>query len=140
MMIYGLLADLMVAVHLSFILFVIGGEAAIVVGAMRRWTWIRNLGFRLAHVLAIVVVAIESLTGVICPLTTWEWELRGRAGQAVEDDISFVGRLIRDVLYYELSPWVFTTAYVAFALLVIVTFVVAPPRWKRREPAALSSG
>lgn len=139
-MIYELLADLIVAVHFLFILFVIGGEVAIILGVVRRWSWVRNLWFRLAHVLAIVIVAMEAVTGVICPLTTWEWNLRERAGQIVEDDISFVGRLIRDVLYYELPPWVFTTAYVAFALLVIVTFIVAPPRRKHRGPAAISSG
>ncbi len=130
-MIHGLLADLLVAVHLLFVAFVVGGQACIVAGAVRRWRWIRNAWFRLAHLGAIVFVALEAVAGSICPLTRWEWALRARAGQAVEDDISFVGRLLRAVIYYELPPVAFTVAYVAFALLVLATLFIVPPRFRR---------
>lgn len=130
-MIYALFADLLAAIHLGFIAFVVGGLVAILIGAALRWRWVRNRWFRVGHLLAIVFVALESVVGMICPLTEWEYQLRNRAGQIVEEDISFVGRLVRDMLFYEFPTWVFTTAYVSFALLVLATLVLVPPHWRR---------
>ena len=128
---YALLADLLVAVHLGFIAFVIGGQFVILIGAALRWRWIRNRWFRVAHLLAIVFVALEAVIGMICPLTEWEYLLRRQAGQIVEEDISFVGRFAREVLFFDLPTWVFTTAYVSFALVVVITLVFVPPQWRR---------
>jgi hypothetical protein len=130
---YALLADLLVLVHLLFVCFVIGGLVAIVIGAFRRWSWIRNPVFRVCHTVAIVVVAANAVAGILCPLTEWEYALRDRAGQVVESDISFMGRLVRGVLFYELPTWAFTVAYVLFALVVIATLIFVPPRWRRRR-------
>ena len=99
--------------------------------AALHWAWVRNRWFRIGHLLAIVFVALESVAGMICPLTEWEYQLRTKAGQIVEEDISFVGRLVRDMLFYEFPTWVFTTAYVSFALLVLATLVFVPPQWRR---------
>jgi hypothetical protein len=142
---YALLADLLVLVHLLFVCFVIGGQVAIVVGAFRRWGWVRNPVFRLCHAAAIVVVAVNATAGVLCPLTEWEYALRDRAGQVYESDVSFMGRLIRGVLFYELPTWVFTVAYVLFALVVIATLILVPPRgwgWhaQRAKPSAAGRG
>lgn len=122
-----LLADGLVAFHLGFVLFVLVGELLIVLGALLRWSWIRNLAFRLAHLAAIVVVASEALLGWVCPLTRWEWELREAAGHDVEH-VSFVGRIARGLLYWDLSASTFTVIYVAFAALVVATLVLVPPR------------
>ncbi len=129
-MAYALPADLIVFVHLAFIVFVVGGELLVIVGAPLRWAWIRNRIFRCAHLLAIVFVAVNAVLGILCPLTIWEAQLRQRAGQAFEEDISFVGRLVRDVIYYELPEWVFATIYVLFALAVVATLILVPPRWR----------
>lgn len=128
---YALFADLLAALHLGFIGFVVGGQLAILIGAALHWQWIRNRWFRVGHLLAIVFVALEAIVGMICPLTEWEYSLRRKAGQIVEKDISFVGRFVREVLFYEFPTWVFTTAYVSFAVLVVVTLVLVPPQWRR---------
>ena len=130
---YALLADLLVLVHLLLVCFVVGGQVAIVVGAVRKWSWIRNPVFRVGHVLTIVLIAANATAGILCPLTEWEYALRDRAGQVVETDISFMGRLVRGVLFYELPTWVFTLAYVLFALVVIATLIFVPPRWRRKR-------
>ena len=130
-MVYALLADLLAALHLGFIAFVVGGQLAVLIGAALHWHWIRNRWFRVGHLLAIVFVALEAVVGMICPLTEWEYSLRRKAGQIVEEDISFVGRFVREVLFYEFPTWVFTTAYVSFAVLVVVTLVLVPPQWRR---------
>ncbi|MHC4164078.1 MAG: DUF2784 domain-containing protein [Planctomycetota bacterium] len=132
-MAWAILADLLVVLHLLIISFVIGGLVVVLVGAARRWRWIRNPIFRLAHLLTIAFVALNSVIGVLCPLTTWEYECRRRAGQVVEEEISFVGRLVRAIIYYDLPGWVFSTTYVVFALAVLATLLLVPPRFKRRS-------
>jgi polyferredoxin len=120
------LADIVLVVHFAFVAFVVGGLAAIWLGAALGWRWIRNFKFRVAHLAAIAFVAGEALLGVMCPLTVWEDTLRGRAS-----DMSFIARAIRGVMFYELPPWVFTVAYVVFAVVVALTLWLIPPRGRR---------
>ena len=129
---YGLLADVMVGVHLAYVLFVIVGLLLIVAGALLRWGWVRNRTFRIAHFLAILIVALEAVAGVTCPLTTWEHELRLKAGQSSAEG-SFMGRLMHDLLFYEAPDWVFTASYVTFCALVLGTLFLVPPRWRARS-------
>jgi hypothetical protein len=121
------LADVVLVVHFAFVAFVVGGLAAIWLGAAAGWRWVRNRTFRLAHLAAICFVAAEALFGVMCPLTVWEDALRGRASE-----MGFIARWIRGVMFYELPLWVFTLAYVAFAAVVVLTFWLVPPG--RRSP------
>ena len=117
-----LAADAILLVHFAFVAFVVAGLAAIWTGAILHWAWIRNRWFRLSHLAAICFVAAEALSGFMCPLTVWEDALRGRAS-----DMGFIARLIRGVMFYELPPWIFTTAYVLFAVVVALTFWMVPP-------------
>jgi len=132
-MVMALLADALVVIHLLYILFVVGGEAAIIAGGIRGWAWVRNLPFRVAHLCAIVMVAAEALLGWICPLTEWEYQLRVAAGQQGERDISFVGRLFRLIVFYDLPTWFFTILHVSIALVVVVSLILVPPRWRVRH-------
>ena len=120
------LADIVLIVHFLFVAFVVGGLALIWVGAASGWAWVRNFWFRVAHLAAIVIVAGEALVGVWCPLTVWEDALRGVHGEK-----SFVARWIHRLLFYDFPGWVFTVAYVLFALVVIATLVWLPPRQRR---------
>jgi polyferredoxin len=120
----ALLADLILVVHFAFVLFVVGGFALILAGAALGWRWIRNRGFRYAHLATIMFVAAEALVGVACPLTVWEYALR----HASPDGSSFVARWVSRLLYYDLPEWVFATAYVLFATAVAVTLWLVPPR------------
>ena len=129
-MMYGLLADLVVAIHSGFVGFVILGQVAILTGLCLRWQWIRNPWFRLSHLCAILLVAFESLASIDCPLTVWEGQLRKLAGQNVSE-ATFIGRILDNLLFYDFQPWVFNTIYIGFALLVLATFVAAPPRFTR---------
>src|SRR5512140_473805 len=118
-----LLADFILIIHFLFVLFVVGGLALIWVGVAANWRWVRNFWFRIAHLVAICIVAAEALLGVICPLTDWEDRLRG-----VPTDTGFVARWIHRLLFYSFPEWVFTTAYILFALAVALTFWCVPPR------------
>jgi hypothetical protein len=122
----ALLADFILIIHFAFVLFVTGGLALIWIGAAVGWRWVRNFWFRAAHLGAIVVVAGEALAGVWCPLTIWEAQLRGARA-----DKSFIAQWIHRMLFYDLPEWLFTVAYVLFALVVLATlWWVRPERRK----------
>ena len=126
----AILADVVLFVHFCFVLFVVGGVIAIWIGAALHWQWVRRFGFRLAHLAAIVFVAGEAIAGTMCPLTVWEDALRGRSG-----DTGFIERWIHALLFYDLPPWIFTVGYLAFALVVLATFIAVPPN-RRISPRA----
>ena len=123
-----LLADLILIVHFGFVLFVVGGLALIWTGAVAGWQWVRSFRFRVAHLAAIVFVAGEAIAGIWCPLTIWETQLRG-----AHADKSFVAYWIHRILFYDFPEWVFTIAYVLFALVVAASWYYVPPASVRRK-------
>ena len=128
----SLAADLILALHVAYVAFVVGGLVAIWIGCALGWSWVRNHWFRVLHFAAIAIVAVEAVVGVMCPLTVLEDMLRsgGAAGS------SFVQRWLHALLYWDLPLWVFTAMYLAFAAVVAVTFVWLPPgpRKPARQP------
>jgi len=125
-----MMADLLLVVHFLIVVFIVGGLVLVWIGAALGWRSVRNPWFRYLHLGAIAYVAAEALLGVMCPLTVWEDMLRG--GVRPE---SFVGRWVRYLLYYEAPEWVFTVAYVAWALATLVTLKLIPPRLSRAVPS-----
>ena len=126
-----LLADSILVLHALFIAFVILGFALTVIGIFRHWDWIRNFWFRLVHLAAIGFVVAESWLGGICPLTEWEGSLRGSAG-GVGYSESFIQYWLQKILFYDFAPWIFTTAYAVFGMLVLLAWILAPPRLPRK--------
>jgi hypothetical protein len=123
------LADAVLIVHFAIAAFIVAGLGLTWVGAACGWRWIRNFPFRLAHLAAIVFVALEGLLGITCPLTLWEDSLRQASGGE-----SFVARWVQRLLYYELPEWMFTSAYVAVALATALTWRQLPPRRRHSTP------
>ncbi|MFP3624378.1 DUF2784 family protein, partial [Burkholderia sp. SIMBA_051] len=91
---------------------IVGGLAAIWVGSLLNWEWVRQRLFRLAHLFAIGLVAILSLVGVVCSLTALEDWLRGGS----VDTQGFIQRWVSRLLYYDVPVWMLTLLYVVFAL------------------------
>lgn len=123
---YLLAADALLLLHVLFVAFVVFGLVLIVIGKLRRWSWVRNAWFRLAHLVAIAVVVAQSWFGVICPLTTWEMALRREAGDAVYSG-TFVSHWLESILYYRAPAWVFAVCYTVFGTLVVFTWFWVRP-------------
>jgi Protein of Unknown function (DUF2784) len=120
-----LLADLLLVLHFSIAGFIVLGLILVWIGALARWSWIRNPWFRYLHLTAIVFVAAEALLGFACPLTIWEDLLRG--GVRPE---SFIGRWVHRLLYYNAPEWVFTALYSSWAAAALLTLRFVKPRRK----------
>lgn len=123
--VYRTLADLVLMTHVSFVAFVVLGLIAILWGGVAGWRWIRNPWFRAGHLAGIGLVVVQVWFGVICPLTTWEMDLRGKAGDATYGG-TFIAHWLQKLLYYEAPPWVFVVGYTAFGVAVVVSW------WKFR--------
>jgi hypothetical protein len=118
-----LLADVVLVLHLVYVLFVVGGLVAIWLGYALGWRWVRNWWFRVLHFAAIGLVATEAVVGVLCPLTLLEDWLR----PGEETGTGFVQRWLHALLFYDWPPWVFIALYLSFAVVVALTFRLLPP-------------
>lgn len=121
------LADAILALHVGIVAFVVLGQAAILFGAWRRWRWIRNFRFRIAHLALMLFIALQSWLGQLCPLTVWEQALRTRAGQAVYAE-SFIEHWLSRLIFFQAPWWAFVAAYTAFAALVLASWRLWPPQ------------
>ena len=87
-MLYGALADLVLAVHFAFVLFVVFG--GLLVLRWRRLAWV--------HVPVALYGALIEFVGFICPLTPLEVWLRRLGGEAGYEG-GFIERYITAALY-----------------------------------------
>lgn len=140
MNLYSFLADVVAVLHLAWVAFVVFALVAILVGVARRWRWVRNFWFRSVHFVMIGIVVIESLGGIICPLTTWEYDLRIKGGemdpnQRPGEPESFVGRFVHKTIFFEVPNGVLNVCYFVFGAVVLLMLILAPPRrpWRRSE-------
>ena len=119
----ALLADVVLVLHAALACFVVAGLPLVAIGHVRQWRWIDDWRFRAAHLAAIATIALEAWCGIDGPLTTLEDRLRGAAtGEG------FVEHWVRRALFFSAPPWVFTCAYTVFALGVLATWWLHPPR------------
>lgn len=122
-----MLADAVLAAHCAIVIFIAAGLPLIWIGAAIGWSWIRIRWLRALHLGAIGFVALESLAGIACPLTVWEAVLRGHRPPK-----GFIQQWVERALFYDLPTWVFTLVYLAFAALVVATWLAVPPRSAER--------
>lgn len=124
---YSLAADALLVTHVLFVVFVVLGIILIFVGKYQSWQWIRNPWFRIAHLLGIGVVVLQSWFGVICPLTVWEMDLRSRVDEAGYEG-SFITHWLNELLYYQAPGWFFVVCYTALGGLVLSSWFLVRPR------------
>ncbi|MEJ2201003.1 MAG: DUF2784 domain-containing protein, partial [Desulfuromonadaceae bacterium] len=112
------------------------GQVVVIVGYFRDWRWVRNLAFRVCHVLTIGVVVVQAWADQICPLTIWENSLRNAAGDPAYAR-SFIEHWVGRLVYYNAPQWVFTVAYSLFGALVLFSWIwIKPERKSSQTPQA----
>jgi len=127
------LAELVLAVHLGVILFIVFGLIAIPIGARLGLEFVRAFWWRSTHLFLMGVVALQKLLGRSCFLTNWEDRLMQRAAPIARVPVHlWAERLI----YIDLPLWVFTVAYAVLFAYVLVLWFAVPPR---RVPIAGSA-
>ncbi|MCK5172167.1 MAG: DUF2784 domain-containing protein [Planctomycetes bacterium] len=120
-------ADAILVTHFAFVAFVVLGLAFIWVGHFAGLGAVRNVKFRLCHVLAMGIVLCQSLLGRICPLTEWENSLRIRGGAGQAYETSFMQEWVHRIMFFDLSTQAFAVIYTMFFLLILLTIWKIPP-------------
>jgi hypothetical protein len=115
-----LLADLLVAAHLAFIVFALGGAALVL--------WRRSVA--VLHLPAAAWAAWTEFTGTVCPLTPWEQALRREAGEA-----GYSGGFVEHYLIPLIYPAGLTPAIQSALGIVVVAVNLALYAlvWRRRR-------
>lgn len=126
------MANLILISHIAYVAFVVVGLLAILAGKYFDWHWVRNPWFRMAHFVAMGLVAVETIIGMTCPLTAWENYFRQLAGQQVVEGDILVAWL-RNLIFLPIpdTHWVFKVLYLGFLALIVLTLVLVPPNWKK---------
>jgi ABC-type branched-subunit amino acid transport system permease subunit len=124
-MFYRIAADLVLALHLGFIAFVVLGGLLIL-----RYRWVAYV-----HVPAAVWGAFIEITGRICPLTVWENSFRQSAGESGYGD-SFVEHYLLPVIYpagltRSIQFWI--AGCVIVVNVVIYAWLLYRWKWGRTE-------
>jgi hypothetical protein len=123
-LIYRALADLVLVVHLAFVLFVVLGGLLVV-----RWPWLAWL-----HVPAAIWGVLIEYTGWICPLTPLENSLRVKGGEAGYAG-GFIQHYIQPVLYPAGLTRSTQVVLGSMALLVnLAAYAIVLSRLKHRFP------
>ena len=104
-MFYLILADLVVLIHLAFIVFAVLGGLLII--------WWRKVLY--LHLPAVIWAGWIEVSGGICPLTPLENWLRGQSGQATYA-VDFVGNYIVPLVY---PPGLTRAIQIVLAAIVI---------------------
>src|SRR5437867_3161725 len=129
---YQFLADAILVLHALIVVFNVGSLPVIWLGRYLEWNFVRNLAFRIVHLLLIGFVAAEAVVGVICPLTAWEDRLRVQAGVDPRYEGGYIAHWLHQLIFYDLDQKFFTAGYALFFVLVVATWVGVrprPPRW-----------
>ncbi|MNF34434.1 hypothetical protein D3C84_152760 [compost metagenome] len=119
-MLWGLVADAILVVHLGFVLFGLLG------GLLVLW----KRGILLLQLPTAAWAIFVELTGRGCPLTGWEQQLRLRAGEAGYS-VGFVEHYLLPLLY---PDWLtLPVQYVLAAFVLLVNLAVYGWVWRRRR-------
>ena len=120
-----LAADLVVALHLAFVVFAC-------LGGMLAW---RRMRYALLHLPALAWATWIEFSGSICPLTPLENRLRERAGDAGYTG-GFVDHYLVPILYPAgLTPSAQVWIGVFLVAINVVVYAVAWRRWRARRDA-----
>jgi hypothetical protein len=128
-MLFSLMADLVVVVHLGFLVFVGTGSVL-----LRRRPWLRWL-----HAPSVIWAVAGITIGLPCPLTSLEKLLRGWAGDGTYEG-GFVDRYVEGVLIPEsLTPSLRAMAMVAIVVGYAGLYRTRHDHWRRSKKAVAAA-
>ena len=116
------IADFILILHLIIAIFISAGMVIFPIGGLLSWRWCNNFSLRVTHLGLIVVVFIETLIGVNCPLTVAENYFRAQATHQ-----SFIGSAMNNLLYWNVSESLFFYFYGICVVWALLLWILFPP-------------
>ena len=116
-------ADIVLVIHFCIVVFITSCFFLIPIGYTANWDWTSNVKLRLSHCGMMVLVTLETLLGITCPLTSLEHILRG-----ITQSESFIGYWIQQFIYWDLPTHVFFILYCMFLGWTLFMWWIFPPK------------
>ena len=120
------LATAILLVHLGIVAFNLFGLVAVPLGEWLGWRFVRGIRWRLAHLVALAIVALQAMLGRACFLTLWENAMR--SGADAGEPPPLIAAWVNSVLYWPLPLWAFAAIYVAVFVYALLLWRWVPPR------------
>jgi hypothetical protein len=130
-MIYKILADIIVVIHFTWILFMLVGFILTLCGFFWRGFFDRWL-FRTIHLCGIAYVGLLAVLRQYCPLTILEKVLRARYEPKLEHPGSFIVYYIERLVYPDINPLLILIPTIVIAAFTVAVFIIKPPTKIRR--------
>ncbi len=113
-------------VHFVVVMFNIFWLIVVPVGAWQAWRFVHNYWWRLVHLLALMLVAAQTLAGRLCFLTSFQDYLQGQSGAPMEPP-SLLTRVVARAVFWPLPDWVFAPLYVLALAFAAILWIAVPP-------------
>jgi len=123
------LSGIVLYFHLAVILFIIFGFIAVPFGAKFKKKFIYEFWWRLTHLAAMVVVAVQAMLGKACFLTYIQSDLLESAGKKGYT-VPFIQTYIDRIIYHNFPIWIFSIVYVILFLYTLYLWFRFPPKIK----------
>jgi len=123
----SVIANFILVVHFIWAVWMISGIALAFLGFRwpHLWEW---KTFRTAHLIGLVATATTPFwPGGTCPLTIWEWKLRG--GGTAEPH-SFIIHWLDKLLFWDVDPLILSLISALGALATVAIYFLRPP-WRK---------
>ena len=119
------LADLLLLVHVLWVLWMVSGVVIALAGFIRPRLWGLTT-FRISHLIGMALTASTPIWSEgICPLTIWEYQFR----EGADSPRSLLSRIFQDLIYWDMPLVYLSLLSAAAALITVVLFILRPP-WK----------
>ena len=125
----------MLGVHIAIAAFIVFFTIAIPTGARLGWVFVRLFWWRVAHLVAMGIIALQKMMGDACFLSVWERHLVDIANQVPHAAPAFQSFGER-VLYWNLPLWFFSWLYGLLFVFVVAMWFFVPPKRKGDLPVA----
>ena len=130
-MVYKILADIIVAIHFVWILFMLIGFVLTVRGFFRKGFFDRWL-FRTLHLAGIAYVSLLAMMRKYCPLTLWENVLRAKYDPSLTYPGSCMLHYAEKLVYPDINPLIIRIPTTFIAVFTVVVFIIRPPERVRK--------
>ena len=125
-MFYKIFADIIVATHFIWILFMLVGFILTLYGFFWKGffdCWL----FRTLHLFGIVYVGLLATLRHYCPLTILENILRSKYNPNLIYPGSFIAHYMEKLVYPEVNPLIILIPTVIIGIFTIIVFIIKPP-------------
>ena len=132
--IMAFIADTVLFFHLVIVIFVTFGFILVPVGYKFNWKWTVNAKLRIFHLGLILLITMDTILGITCPLTFIENSLR-------EFYISdtFVRHWLKQLIYWDFPTIFFMFLYSACLCWTVLMWKLFPPLGKKAISTKISS-